>query len=183
MTVSRASAQELQARGIDARCLPDVAVGARRACDADAEVRRIEETYGLPHIRDVYRADWACNGQSEAWCVARTVRTFRALERVFDDVRPDVLVPEVGNETIRVAAHLIGLRRGIPVLFLLYTIFPDPLRLYVDTLHAPIATAGRGAGADAGGARRRSRLSARAFTAAAKPIREHRRVPVELAPR
>jgi hypothetical protein len=88
----------------------------------------------------VYRADWACNGQSEAWCVDRTVRTFRALERIFDDVRPDVLVPEVGNETIRVAAHQIGLRRGIPVLFLLYTIFPDPLRLYVDTLHAPIAT-------------------------------------------
>ncbi len=27
----------------------------------------------------------------------------------------------------------------MPVLFLLYTIFPSPLRLYVDTLHAPIA--------------------------------------------
>src|SRR4029077_3622218 len=120
VTVSRASAQELQARGIDARCLPDVASALGEPADADAEVRRIEETYGLPHIRDVYRADWACNDQSEAWCVARTVGTFRALERVFDDVRPDVLVPEVGNETIRVAAHQVGLRCGIPVLFLLY---------------------------------------------------------------
>ena len=61
VTVSRASAQELQARGIDARCLADVASALGEP--ADAEVRRIEETYGLPHIRDVYRADWACNGR------------------------------------------------------------------------------------------------------------------------
>src|SRR4029078_7059963 len=74
-----------------------------------------------------------------ACVVVRHVRPIRGVQRVFDDVRPAVLVPEVGNETIRVAAHLIGLRRGIPVLFLLYTISPDPLRLYVDTLHAPIA--------------------------------------------
>ena len=47
-------------------------------------------------------------------------------------------MPEVGNETIRVVTHLIGLERRIPVLFLLYTIFPNPLRLSVDTLHAPI---------------------------------------------
>ena len=47
--------------------------------------------------------------------------------------RPDVIVPEVGNETIRVVTHLIGLKRGTPVLFLFYTIFPSPLRLYVDT--------------------------------------------------
>ena len=154
VTVSRASAQELRAQGIDARCLGDVAAAAGEPADLAAEVRRIEETYDLPHIRDVYRADWACSGRSEDWCVTRTVRTFRALERVFDDVRPDVLVPEVGNETIRVAAHLIGLQRGIPVLFLLYTIFPDPLRLYVDTLHAPIAAAGRGARADRRGAGR-----------------------------
>ena len=43
--------------------------------DLAAEVRRIEATYDLPHIRDVYRADWACSGRSEEWCVARTVRT------------------------------------------------------------------------------------------------------------
>jgi hypothetical protein len=178
VTVSRASAQELRAQGTDARCLGDAAAAAGEPADLAAEVRRIEETYDLPHIRDVYRADWACSGRSEDWCVTRTVRTFRALERVFDEVRPDVLVPEVGNETIRVAAHLIGLQRGIPVLFLLYTIFPDPLRLYLDTLHAPIA------GQDeirelTAGERDEVEAFRRSFTAEAKPIREHRRVPIE----
>jgi hypothetical protein len=48
----------------------------------------------------------------------------------------------VGTETLRTAAHLIGLHRDIPVLFLLYTIFPNPLRLYRDTLHAPIVPEG-----------------------------------------
>jgi hypothetical protein len=176
--VSRASTQELRAGGIDARCLADVAAAVGDSDDLEAEVRRIEQSYDLPHIRDVYRADWACNGRPEAWCVARTVRTFRALERVFDDVRPDVLVPEVGNETIRVAAHLIGLRRGVPVLFLLYTIFPDPLRLYVDTLHAPIAA--RDEVRELSDEEREEvEAFRRSFTAAAKPIREHRRVPIE----
>lgn len=178
VTVSRASAQELRASGVDARCLADVAAAIGEPDDLEAEVRRIEQGYDLPHIRDVYRADWACNGRSEAWCVARTVRTFQALERVFDDVRPDVLVPEVGNETIRVAAHLIGLRRGIPVLFLLYTIFPDPLRLYVDTLHAPI-TAQDEVRELSGEEREEIEAFRRSFIAAAKPIREHRRVPIE----
>src|SRR5260221_8906382 len=178
VTVSRASAHGLLAQGIDARCLADVAAALGEPADLDAEVRRIEETYEMPHIRDVYRADRACPGKSEAWCIHRTVQCFRALERVFDDVRPDVLAPEVGNETIRIASHLIGLRRGIPVLFLLYTIFPDPLRLYVDTLHAPIGSADEvreltPEERDEVGAFRRS------FTAAAKPIREHRRVPFD----
>jgi hypothetical protein len=179
VTVSRASAEALRAQGIDARCLLDVAAALGEPDDLDAEVRRIEETYDTPHIRDVYRADRACDGRSEQWCVSRTVRQFRALERVFDDVSPGVVVPEVGNETIRVASHLIGLRRGVPVLFLLYTIFSDPLRLYVDTLHAPIA------GQDevrelSEEEREEVEAFRRSFTAAAKPIREHRRVPVEL---
>ena len=179
VTISRASAQSLREQGIDARCLADVAAALGEPADLDAEVRRLEQTYEMPHIRDVYRADWACNGRSEQWCVARTVRTFRALERVFDDVGPDILVPEVGNETIRVASHLIGLQRGIPVLFLLYTIFPDPLRLYVDTLHAPIAAQDEIRELNA---EEREEVEAfrRGFTARAKPIREHRRVPVEL---
>jgi hypothetical protein len=179
VTVSRGSAQALRARGIDARCLADVAAAVGEPADLAAEVLRIEERYDTLHLRDVYRADWACSGKPEAWCVRRTVEHFRALERVFDDVRPDVLVPEVGNETIRVASHLIALRRGIPVLFLLYTIFPEPLRLYVDTLHAPIA------GADevrelSDEEREEVEEFRRSFTEAARPIREHRRVPIEL---
>ncbi|HEY7603064.1 MAG TPA: hypothetical protein VH760_02295 [Gaiellaceae bacterium] len=179
VTVSRESARSLRAGGIDARCLADVAAAVGGPADLETEVRRVEETYDTPHIRDVYRADWACSGRSERWCAARTVRSFLALERIFDEVRPDVVVPEVGNETIRVAAHLIGLRRGIPVLFLLYTIFPEPLRLTVDTLHTPIASPDelRELTED-----ERDEVEAfrRAFLAAAQPIREHRRVPVEL---
>ena len=178
VTVSRAAARELRGRGIDARCLLDVAEAAGEPASIEAEVRRIEETYDTPHLRDVYRADPPCEGRSEAWCIERTVRHFRALERVFDEVRPDVVVPEVGNETIRVAAHLIGLRREIPVLFLLYTIFPNPLRLYVDTLHAPIAALEEVRELTA---EEHDEVEAfrTAFTEAAKPIREHRRVPIE----
>ena len=82
-----------------------------------------------------------CIGLSECAAAERTVRHFRALEQVFDEVQPDAVVPEVGNETFRIVTHEIGLKRGIPVLFLLYTLFPDPLRLTVDTLHAPIVPA------------------------------------------
>src|SRR5436190_17078391 len=72
VTVSRASARALLDQGIDARCLADVAASAGEPADLEAEVERLEQTYDLPHIRDVYRADWACDGQSEQWCVART---------------------------------------------------------------------------------------------------------------
>src|SRR5262249_16560877 len=127
----------------------------------------------------VYRGDRICKGRAESWCAERTVRHLRALERVFDDVRPDVLVPEVGNETIRVATHLIGLARGIPVLFLLYTIFPNPLRLYVATLHAPIVEADElhelSPDEEA-----EVEVFRRAFTERAQPIREVRRHPIEL---
>jgi hypothetical protein len=84
----------------------------------------------------------------------------------------------VGNETIRIAAHLIALSRSIPVLFILHTIFPSPLRVYQDTLHAPIApldelrelTPKEAAEVEA---------FRTAFTATAEPIREHRRIPLE----
>ena len=178
VTISREAARLLREQGIDARCLPDVAASLGPVSVAD-EVRRIEAAYDTPHIRDVYRADVACRGRPEAWSVTRTVGHFRALERVFDDIRPDAVVPEVGNETIRVASHLIGLQRGVPVLFLLYTIFPSPLRLYVDTLHAPIVEQAevRALSPDEEAEVEAFRGS---FTSEAKPIREYRRVPIEL---
>jgi len=178
VTVSRASARELRSHGFAARCLPDLIADLAPA-ELAAEVARIEATYEIPHIRDVYRGDWPCEGRPEHWCVSRTVAHFRALERVFDDLRPDVVVPEVGNETIRVASHLIGLARGIPVLFLLYTIFPNPLRLYVDTLHAPIVPQDEVRELSP---EEREEVEAfrRDFLARAAPIREHRRVPIEL---
>jgi hypothetical protein len=178
VTISRASARALREAGWKAICLPDVLAELGVPDDLFAESARIVAEYGLPTIREIYRTDWPCDGKPEEWSIRRTVRYVRALERVFDDVRPDVLVPEVGNETIRVASHLIALQREIPVLFLLYTIFPKPLRLYVDTLHAPIV--------DADEVREltdpeRNELETfrREFTARAAPIRPHRRTPIE----
>jgi hypothetical protein len=169
---SRRGTTTLRRRGERAWCLPD-AMAALGRIDVEAEARRIEEAYALPSLRSVYRIDWPCAGRPEAWCSERTVRHFMALERILDETAPDVLVPEVGNETMRQATHRIGVARGIPVLFLFYTIFPNPLRLYVDTLHAPITDPGRLPEIDAGERQQVEDFIAR-FTAAAKPIRDYR---------
>lgn len=138
VTWSRRAKALLERRGMPVHLLPDLLREAGTGRDMGAEERRIEATYDLPSLRDVYRTDWVCEGKPEAACVERTVRHFLALERVFDEVRPEVVVPEVGSETMRTAAHLIALDRGIETLFLFYTIFPRPLRLYSNTMHAPI---------------------------------------------
>jgi hypothetical protein len=178
VTESRRSAKDLRRQGVDARCLWDVAAQLGEPESLDEEVQRIEETYPITHLRDVYRNDWPLAGRSEEEAIRRTVAHFRALERVFDDVGPDVALPEVGNETIRIAAHLIANARDIPALFMLHTIFPNPVRVYVDTLHAPIAPLSelRELTAD-----ERAEVEAfrAAFSASAIPIRRHRRVPIE----
>jgi hypothetical protein len=138
VTVSREAARLLREQGFDARCVHDVIAELGPPAFLDEEVRRIETTYPIPHLRDVYWTDRAAERRSEAENVLRAVQIVRAVERVVDDVQPDVLVPEVGNETIRIASQLVGVARSLPVLFLLYTLFPQPLRLTVDTLHAPI---------------------------------------------
>jgi hypothetical protein len=175
VSVSREAARLLRERGLDARCLLDAMSDPD---DLAAEVGRIERQYPIPHLRDVYYADRIVDGRSEEWAQRRTVRHFRALERLLDELRPDVLVPEVGNETMRVAAHVIGLERRIPVLFLLYTIFPDPLRLTVGTLHAPIVPAEEVRELTTDEADEVEAFR-RAFTERAKPIRDYRRWPVE----
>jgi hypothetical protein len=138
VTWSALAARGVRRRGLEVHVLPDALVGAGAGADLAAEARRLEATYAMPSLRDVYRTDWPCEGRPEAENVARTVRHFLALERIFDTARPDVVIPEVGSETMRTAAHLIGLERGADVLFLFYTIFPNPLRLYANTMHAPI---------------------------------------------
>jgi hypothetical protein len=172
VTFSTRAATVLRRRGFPAYCLPR-AMSALGPFELEREVRRIERTYEMPSLREVYRTDPPCEGRSEAWCVERTVRHFLALERIFDDCDPQVVVPEVGNETVRTAAHLIGLHREIPVLFPLYTIFPQPLRLYRDTLHAPIVPA---AEVRPLGAAERSEVErfVAGFTERATPIRAHR---------
>jgi hypothetical protein len=178
VAISRQAARLLREQGLDARCLLDVAEKIGEPVSLEDEVRRIEALYAIPHLRDVYRADWACAGRPEEWCIRRTVAHFRALESVVAEVQPDIVLPEVGNETIRVTAHLIALARDVPVLFLLHTIFPKPLRVYVDTLHAPIAPLEE--------LRELAQEECdevetfrRTFTATAEPIRKHRRVLIE----
>jgi hypothetical protein len=138
VTWSRGGAAGLRKRGLRAWVFPDLLRAAGDFTDTAAEIARIEAAYDTPSLRDVYRTDWPLDGASEDEAVDRTIRHFRALERVFDSYRPDVVVPEVGSESIRTAAHLVGLQRGIDVLFLFYTAFPKPLRLYMNTMHAPI---------------------------------------------
>jgi hypothetical protein len=177
VTVSRAAANALRSRQLTAWCLHDLIAELPPAALGD-EVARIEAAYPIPHLRDVYRGDYAVAGWDEEPLQRRAVGVFRALERVFDDVQPDIVCPEVGNETIRVAAHTIALARDLPVLFLLFTIFPEPLRVYADTLHAPAVdqceirplTTDEHAEVEA---------FIRSFTERAAPIREYRRVPVE----
>jgi Capsule polysaccharide biosynthesis protein len=177
VTISRRAAKELREQGVDARCLPDVIAGLGGYSVAD-EVGRIETTYPIPHLRDVYRNDKPCAGKPEEWCIRRTVDHFRALERVFDEVAPDIALPEVGNETIRIVTHLVAGARGVPTLFILHTIFPNPLRVCVDTLHAPIAPLAELR--ELSPEERQEVEAFRAeFTSAATPIREFRRVSVE----
>jgi hypothetical protein len=136
---SRRASDMLRRKGFRTYCLLDL-MEELGPIDAARHAERIETSYDTPTLRDVYRTDVACDGRSEERCVERTVRHFLALERVFDDVRPEVVVPEVGSETMRTATHLIGLDRGATVLFLFYTIFPNPLRLYANTMHSPIVS-------------------------------------------
>jgi hypothetical protein len=137
VTVSRRSARRLREQGRSAVSMPEL-LAALHPHNTAAEARRIEREYGLSTIRDVYRTDPPSVDRSEDWCLSRTVAYFVALERHFEDLQPDILIPEVGPELIRTVAHHIALRRDMRTLFLFYTIFPRPLRLYVDTMHAPI---------------------------------------------
>ena len=177
VTVSRTAARELRAKGLRAWCLHDLIAELPRV-PLDSEVARIERTYPMPHLRDIYRGDYAIAGWDEPVAQQRAVDAFRALERVFDEVQPDVVCPEVGNETIRVVAHTIGLGRGIPVLFLLFTIFPKPLRVYADTVHAK-AVEQEDVRALAPEEREEVEAFISSFTQKAKPIRDYRRVPIE----
>jgi capsular polysaccharide biosynthesis protein len=169
---SRRSAQRLDARGVRAWCLVD-AMRALPAVDSEAEGARIVQQYGLPTLRDVWKTDWPSVGRSDAENVERTVRHFLALERIFDEYRPEVVVPEVGSETMRTAAHQVALERRATVLFLFYTIFPEPLRLYRDSMHAPIVPPDEVRELEPGERARVERFIAD-FSSAQRPIREYR---------
>jgi capsular polysaccharide biosynthesis protein len=174
LTWSRRAAESARGAGFEAWCLPELMQAAAAKIDVEVETRRLEDAYAMPSLRDVYLSDPACASRSERECVERTVRHFIALEHVFDEARPEVVVPEVGSETMRTAAHLIGRRRDATVLFLFYTIFPRPLRLYVNTYHAPIVPLDPPERAEV-------ESFIRAFTGRGRPILAHRRAAVSLA--
>jgi Capsule polysaccharide biosynthesis protein len=174
---SRRAVESARRAGFAAWCLPEL---MQAAVDVEAETRRIESTYSVPSLRDVYLSDPACASRSEQECIERTVRHFVALERVFDEARPDVVVPEVGSETMRTAAHLIGRQREATVLFLFYTIFPRPLRLYANSYHAPIVPPEEVRPLDPS-ERAEVESFIRDFTGRASPILAHRRATVSPA--
>jgi len=137
LVVSRRAARAMRGRGLEAHCLPELTAQAG-GFDVAAETARIEATYDVPSLRDVYLADPASDGLAEPAAVDRAIRHVRATERVFDAVAPDVLIPEVGSETMRTVAQLVARERGVDSVLLFYTIFPNPLRMFLNTTHAPI---------------------------------------------
>jgi hypothetical protein len=173
VVVSRRAAVAMNARGLEARCLPDLLAQAG-GHDTAAEIARIEATYDVPSLRDIYLSDPASDGLSEAQAVDRAIRHVRAIERIFADVAPDVLIPEVGSETMRTVAQLVARARSVDSILLFYTIFPNPLRMFVNTMHAPIVDPEeiRPLGA---GERAEVEAFIASYTARAKPTVPHRR--------
>lgn len=172
LTISRLAARTLGKAqpALRLRALMDEAA---TGVSVESEARRIEEQYGLHTLRNAWWPDPACRGKPESWCLERTVRTFRAVERAFDELRPDVVVPEVGSETMRTAAYHVAVDRGVKVFFLFLTIFPNPLMLYVDRYDGPMLPAS--ALRDLTPEERREAMAWIArFTSAGKPILAHR---------
>jgi len=174
VAVSRRAAEDLRRRGFDAHCLPDVMAKVGVGPGVAAETARIEARYPVPSLKDVYRVEPVLRGRPEREMVERTVRHFRALERIVEEVRPDVVVPEVGRETVRETAYLVGMDRGATALFLLNSPFPRPLRLYVNAYHGPMVPEDevRALSIDE---REEVEAFIRGFTERAKPILSYRR--------
>ena len=135
---SRQGAEDLRSEGLTAWCLTDLMEQAGRDLDVPAEVARIESTYDIPAIRRVHLTDPPVRNRPEAELTERSVRHFLALERVFDEAKPDVLVPEVGRETMRHVATLIAQRRDITYFYFYLTIFPNSLLLFPNHRYGPI---------------------------------------------
>jgi hypothetical protein len=139
LTVSRLAAERLRARGERAAALHELLDDLPPP--GPDEARRIVEEYGLSDLPELYQADPASERLGPSEADARAIGRVRAVEAAFDRFRPEFVVPEVGRELIRTAAHRVALHRGVTTLFLFYTIFPQPLRLYVDSMTGPIVPA------------------------------------------
>jgi Capsule polysaccharide biosynthesis protein len=142
LTYSRRAASLLRRRGDEAYCLPELMDALPMSRSWREEEARIVAGYPISNLADVYGTDPHCRRRDGAGCPQWTVRQFAAVEDLFERVRPEVVVPEVGNEAMRTIAHLVGSARGATTLFLMYTLFDDPLRLYAGTMDAPVVDAG-----------------------------------------
>lgn len=131
LTASRLAAQRLRRAGHEAAALQEM-VGQP---SADAK-ERIERDYG--GLAGLYETDPASDRLLPNEANARAIAHVLAVEKMFDRAQPDIVVPEVGRELIRTVGHRVALKRGVRTFFLFYTIFPQPLRLYVDTMQRPI---------------------------------------------
>ena len=87
VTHSRRAAAQLRAVDERATSLLD-RIDRLTLGEVQDEAAEVERRYGLPSIRDVYRSDHACDGLDEEQCRTRTVSHFRALEQIFDELRP-----------------------------------------------------------------------------------------------
>lgn len=131
LTASRLAARRLRHAGHEATALQEI-LGQP---SADAK-QRIERDYGS--LVGLYATDPASDRLLPNAASARTVAHVLAVEKMFDRAQPDVIVPEVGRELIRTVAHRVALKRNVRTFFLFYTIFPQALRLYEDTMQRPI---------------------------------------------
>jgi hypothetical protein len=143
LTYSRRAAEVLRGQGDEAYCLPELIGETAPIGSWHEEEPRIVARYPIAGLRDVYWTDPPFRrGDGADRCAERTVRQFLAIESLFDRVKPEIVVPEVGNESIRTISHLVAAERGATTLFLMYTLFDDPLRLYAGTMDAPIVAPG-----------------------------------------
>ncbi len=170
VTYSRRSARRLEARGLRARSVRALLEPGH------ADAARIVTGYGEDALREAERIDRPSARGGEAWARARTLAHLRVLERVFEEVRPDVLVSEPGTELLRSVAHHVARDRGVPTLWLSYTIFPAPLRLAEDALQAPIVPEAELRALTAQEHDQLERFRDE-FVRRAQPIRAHRRLP------
>ncbi len=114
LSYSRRGARLAAEHGVRTWVLPDLLREVPTAISTgSARGQAIVERYDTPTLRDIYKTDLPCIGQPDAWCIERTVRHFKAIDRLFEDFQPDVVVPEVGSEMMRTVTHLVGLDRGV----------------------------------------------------------------------
>ena len=178
LTYSRRAAALLRRDG-EAHCLPDLMAAVVPERSWADEEKRVLARYGLPDLRAVHRTDPSCRtARRQGECGERTLRHFLAIEALFERVRPDFVVPEVGNETIRAVAHLVGRSLGATTLYLMYTLFDRPLRLYPNTLDAPIVEQSEVRDLSAAEEAELDDFITR-FVERDRPIREHRRIGIE----